>query len=59
MNFADGAGLHHPFAYFFVVAIPFTLGCMVLVGTMLLWDHIVDFFAKRGLAAHRRMRRRR
>lgn len=56
MNFADGAGLNHPFAYFFVVAIPFTLGCMILVVITMAWDSITDFFAKQGLAWKRRSR---
>nr|OQO20360.1 hypothetical protein B0A51_16610 [Rachicladosporium sp. CCFEE 5018] len=56
MNFADGAGLHHPFAYFFIVAVPFTIGCMVLVVVFMAWDNIVDWFAKRGLDYRRRQR---
>ncbi|KAF2773130.1 hypothetical protein EJ03DRAFT_265675 [Teratosphaeria nubilosa] len=59
MNFAAGSGLQHPFAFFWVVAIPALLGFMLVVFATMLWDNIRDFFAKRGIRAHRQLRRRR
>jgi Mg2+ and Co2+ transporter CorA len=57
-NFASGAGLAHPFSFFWVVAIPSLIGFMLIVFATMLWENIVDFFAKRGMRAHRRSRNR-
>ncbi|KAK5137263.1 hypothetical protein LTR08_000233 [Meristemomyces frigidus] len=56
MNFASGSGLAHPFAYFWVVAIPSLVAFMLVVFATMLWDNIRDFFAKRGIRAVRRNR---
>ncbi|KAK4554327.1 hypothetical protein LTR86_008535 [Recurvomyces mirabilis] len=58
MNFSSGAGLAHPFAFFWVVAVPSIVGFMLVVFATMLWDNISDFFAKRGIRAHRRLRNR-
>ncbi|KAK5118919.1 hypothetical protein LTR62_000130 [Meristemomyces frigidus] len=58
MNFSSGAGLAHPFAFFWVVAIPSLVTFMLIVFATMLWDNISDFFAKRGIRAHRRLRDR-
>lgn len=52
MNFAEGAGLKHPFAFFWVVAIPSLVAFMLIVFATMLWDNIRDFLAKRGVKAH-------
>jgi Mg2+ and Co2+ transporter CorA len=52
MNFASGAGLAHPFAFFWVVAIPSLVVFMLLVFGFMLWDNIQDWLARRGLKAH-------
>jgi Mg2+ and Co2+ transporter CorA len=57
MNFANGDGLAHPFAYFWVVATPSLVAFMLLVFATMLWDSIKDFFAKRGIKAHRYKRK--
>lgn len=59
MNFASGAGLAHPFSFFWIVAVPSLIGFMLLVFATMLWDNIGDFFAKRGIRAVRRNRGRR
>ncbi|KAK3071290.1 hypothetical protein LTR53_008883 [Teratosphaeriaceae sp. CCFEE 6253] len=58
MNFASGGGLAHPFAYFWIVAMPSLVGFMLLVFGFMLWDQIRDFLSKRGIRAHRRSRNR-
>ncbi|RMZ80789.1 hypothetical protein DV737_g2844, partial [Chaetothyriales sp. CBS 132003] len=60
MNFASGAGLAHPFSFFWVVAIPSLVAFMLLVFVTMLWDNIASFLAKRGIRAGRRryLRRR-
>ena len=40
MNFAKGNGLVHPFAFFWVVAIPSLIGFMLLVFATMLWEDI-------------------
>ncbi|TKA23199.1 hypothetical protein B0A50_07592 [Salinomyces thailandicus] len=57
MNFAGGKGLLHAFSFFWVVAIPSLVGFMLVVFVTMLWDHIRDFLAKRGIRATRRSRR--
>ncbi|SMR46421.1 unnamed protein product [Zymoseptoria tritici ST99CH_1E4] len=52
MNFSSGAGLAHPFAFFWVVAIPSLIAFMLLVFGFMLWDNIQDWLARRGLKAH-------
>ena len=59
MNFAEGQGLKHPFAYFWVIAIPSLVAFMLVVFATMLWDNIRDFFAKRGIRQYRRARRHR
>lgn len=58
MNFANGDGLDHPFAFFWVVAIPALAGFSIIVVALALWDQIVDFFKKWHIVANRRHRRR-
>ncbi|SMQ47888.1 unnamed protein product [Zymoseptoria tritici ST99CH_3D7] len=52
MNFSSGAGLAHPFAFFWLVAIPSLIAFMLLVFGFMLWDNIQDWLARRGLKAH-------
>lgn len=52
MNFAGGSGLKHPFAFFWIVAIPSLVAFMLIVFATMLWDNIRDFLAKRGVKAH-------
>lgn len=59
MNFSSGSGLKHPFAFFWVVAIPGLVGFSSIVFATMLWDNIADFLAKRGIKAHRKVRDRR
>ena len=59
MNFASGSGLAHPFAYFWIVAIPSLVAFMLVVFATMLWDNIRDFIAKRGIRAVRRSRKSR
>ena len=61
MNFASGAGLAHPFAFFWVVAVPSLVAFMFLVFGFMLWEQIGAWFASRGIKARlgqRRSRRR-
>ncbi|KAI7105223.1 hypothetical protein KC352_g37165, partial [Hortaea werneckii] len=57
MNFSGGNGLKHPFAFFWIIAIPCLVAFMLLVFATMLWDNIRDLFAKRGIKATRRRRR--
>ncbi|RMY40974.1 hypothetical protein D0865_12407 [Hortaea werneckii] len=57
MNFSAGNGLKHPFAFFWIIAIPCLVAFMLLVFATMLWDNIRDLFAKRGIKATRRRRR--
>lgn len=61
MNFASGAGLKHPFAFFWVIALPSLAGFMFIVFGFMLWDNIRDWLAKRGIKArwHIRPKKRR
>ncbi|KAF7189085.1 Cobalt/magnesium transport protein CorA [Pseudocercospora fuligena] len=60
MNFASGHGLAHPFAFFWIIAIPILVVFMLLVFGFMLWDKIRDFLARRGVKArwHKRTTRR-
>ena len=58
MNFSNGSGLDHPFAFFWIVAIPSMVVFMLIVFMTMLWDNIMDFFHKRGIRAHRHRRNR-
>lgn len=51
MNFSSGAGLAHPFAFFWVVAAPSLVGFMLLVFGVMLWDNIRDWLNRRGVKA--------
>jgi Mg2+ and Co2+ transporter CorA len=46
MNFANGAGLDHPFAFFFVVATPSVIGFMLLVLAIYKTDAILEWLAR-------------
>jgi Mg2+ and Co2+ transporter CorA len=46
MNFANGAGLDHPFAFFFVVATPSVIGFMLLVLAVYKTDAILEWLAR-------------
>ncbi|KAK3691537.1 hypothetical protein LTR37_018614 [Vermiconidia calcicola] len=56
MNFASGKGLAHPFAFFWLIALPSLAVFMVLVFATMLWENISHFFQKRGLRTHRHRR---
>jgi Mg2+ and Co2+ transporter CorA len=56
MNFSSGAGLAHPFAFFWYVAIPCLIAFMGVVFMTMLWDSIRDLWQKKGIRAHRRTR---
>lgn len=58
MNFANGEGLAHPFAFFWVVAIPSLVGFMLIVFGFMLWEQIGAWFASRGIKARLSTRRR-
>ncbi|RMZ81871.1 hypothetical protein DV738_g2071, partial [Chaetothyriales sp. CBS 135597] len=47
MNFASGAGLAHPFAFFWVVAVPSLVAFMVLVFAVMLWDSFANIWTRR------------
>lgn len=51
MNFSSGAGLAHPFAFFWIVAAPSLVGFMLLVFGVMLWDNIRDWLNRRGVKA--------
>lgn len=55
-NFDSGNGIARGFSYFWVVAVPTVVGFMLLVFATMLSDNIKDFFAKRGMRAHRQKR---
>lgn len=55
-NFASGAGLNHPFVFFWIVSIPVLAAFMGLIFATMLWDNIQDWFSKRGIRAHRSKR---
>lgn len=62
MNFSEGAGLKHGFSFFFVVAVPFTLGSLAVVWLIVSWDSMAEWVGKkwkrrRGRALRRRGRR--
>lgn len=57
-NFSSGAGLAHPFSFFFVVAVPSVVGFMALVFAYMFRDWFKDVLAKRGFKLHRRRHRR-
>ncbi|QIW95275.1 hypothetical protein AMS68_000793 [Peltaster fructicola] len=59
MNFDNGDGLDHPFAFFWVVAIPALVGFMIIVAALALWDQIMDYFQKLYISIRRERRRRR
>lgn len=59
MNFAEGAGLKHDFAYYFVVAIPITFGSLMIVWLFVSWDGIAEWVEKKWKRKQRRERRRR
>lgn len=59
MNFSSGAGLAHPFAFFWVVAAPSLVGFMLLVFGVMLWDNIRDWLNRRGVKARWARPRRR
>lgn len=56
MNFVNGGGLDHKFAFFWTVAIPSLVAFMGLVFATMMWSNIEDFFQKRGIRAHRQRR---
>lgn len=58
MNFASGAGLAHPFAFFWVVAIPSLVAFMFLVFGFMLWDQVGAWFTSRGIKSRLSTRRR-
>jgi len=57
-NFANGHGLDHPFAFFWVVSIPVMAFFMLLVFATMLRDRIRDVLARRGIKARWRKRPR-
>ncbi|RMD40778.1 hypothetical protein DV735_g4323, partial [Chaetothyriales sp. CBS 134920] len=57
MNFASGAGLAHPFAFFWLVAVPSLVAFMVLVFAVMCWDDFANLWTRRGIRARRRRRR--
>lgn len=57
MNFSKGSGLDHPFHFFFVVAIPVTVGSLACVGLGMCWDEVSDWIAKRARMRRKRGRR--
>ncbi|CAK1361846.1 hypothetical protein CB0940_02827 [Cercospora beticola] len=59
MNFASGAGLAHPFSFFWVVAAPALVAFMVLVFGVMLWEQIGAWGTRRGIKAGLRMPRQR
>jgi Mg2+ and Co2+ transporter CorA len=54
MNFANGAGLDHPFAFFFVVATPSVIGFMLLVLAVYKTDAILEWLARGRWRPHMR-----
>ena len=57
MNFSSGAGLAHPFAFFWIIATPSLVAFMLLVFGYMLADNIKDFFTRRGIKSRRSSRR--
>ncbi|GAB7357882.1 hypothetical protein MBLNU230_g0052t1 [Neophaeotheca triangularis] len=58
MNFANGAGLDHSFAFFWLIAAPSLAAFMIIVFGYMLWDNVKDLLAKRGVREHRSRRKR-
>ena len=56
MNFSSGNGLRHPFAFFWVVAMPTLVVFTLLIFMTMSWDPIKDWTAKLGLRSHRSKR---
>ena len=56
MNFANGKGLNHDFAFFWAIAGPSTGVFMCLVFATMVWENVGDFFKKRGVRASRFVR---
>jgi Mg2+ and Co2+ transporter CorA len=56
MNMSSGAGLAHPFSFFWVVAVPSLAGFMLLVFGAMLWDNISNWLANRGVKARWKIR---
>ncbi|KAF1819885.1 uncharacterized protein K489DRAFT_325048 [Dissoconium aciculare CBS 342.82] len=54
MNFANGNGLDHPFAFFFVVATPAVIGFMLLVLAVYKTDAILEWLARGRWRPHMR-----
>ncbi|KAM0722275.1 hypothetical protein Q7P37_001716 [Cladosporium fusiforme] len=59
MNFAEGAGLKHDFAFYFVVAVPVTLGSLAVVWLFVSWDGMAEWLEKKLRRKRLRARRRR
>jgi Mg2+ and Co2+ transporter CorA len=59
MNFAEGAGLKHEFGYYFVIAIPITIGSLMVVFLFVMWDQMAEWVEKKWRRRQRRERRRR
>lgn len=59
MNFAEGAGLKHDFAFYFVVAVPVTLGSLMVVWLFVSYDGLAEWFEKKFKRRRLRARRRR
>ena len=59
MNFAEGAGLKHDFAYYFAVAIPITAASMLLVVLFVKFGEISEWAEKKWKRRQRRERKRR
>lgn len=59
MNFAEGAGLKHPFSFFFVVAVPFTVGSLAVVWIFVSFDGLREWVGKKWRRRRARAGRRR
>lgn len=57
MNFSNGSGLDHPFAFFWVVALPALAGFMAIVFGVAMPREILDFFKRWNIRARRNRRR--
>jgi hypothetical protein len=55
-NFANGNGLDHDFAFFWIVAIPSLVVFMFLVFMSMIWSNIQEFISKKGIRHHRSQR---
>jgi Mg2+ and Co2+ transporter CorA len=59
MNFSSGAGLAHPFSYYFIIAIPVTLASLGGVYLFVSWDMMMGWARKKWRTRQRRQTRRR